>query len=119
MHLYGSKKGGGLSVCQASLESLEPRRLLAAHIDPVVEWNNVLIDALRADTTRAGPGFSSRAGAIMHAAIFNAVNAIDGSYESYDSALPAAARATSVDAAVAAAGWRVLSDLYPLQQSTF
>jgi hypothetical protein len=108
-----SANGGGVSVC---LESLESRRLLAGHIDPVIEWDNVLIDTLRADTTRAGPGFSSRAGAIVHAAIFNAVNAIDGKYVSYHSSLTAD-HSTSADAAVAAAGWRTLSSLYPAQQA--
>src|SRR4029079_12857864 len=57
------------------IESLETRTLFAsphsAPIDPVIEWNNVLIDALRADRTLPGPGYSSRSGAIVQGAILD------------------------------------------------
>jgi hypothetical protein len=102
------------------IESLERRKLFAsphaAPIDPVIEWNDVLIDALRADRTLPGPGYSSRTGAIVHAAIFDAVNAIEGGYEPYTPGLPDVKKPTSLDAAVAAAGWRVLSKIYPDQK---
>ena len=101
------------------LEQLETRRLFSGgKIDPVIEWNDVLIDALRADTTMPGPGWASRNGAIVHAAIFDAVNSIDGSYEPFlvDADV---SKNLPLDAAVAGAGWRVLSKLYPAQQSTF
>jgi hypothetical protein len=74
------------------IESLETRTLFAsphsAAIDPVIEWNNVLIDALRADRTLPGPGIPRAARAMVQAAIFDAVNAIDGSYEPYMPGLP-------------------------------
>ena len=124
--MYVHRACGGFPVL-IELEALETRRLMSAAAaagaaggrpDPVLEWNNVLIAALRADQTHAGPGFSSRTGAIMHAAIFDAVNAIDGSYAPFlvDAR---ASRSTPIDAAVAAAGWRTLCTLYPLQKSTF
>ena len=100
-------------------EQLERRTLFSsAAIDPVIEWNDVLIAALRVDTTLPGPGWSSRNAAIMHAAIFDAVNAIDGTHEPYLVAA-SAPRKTPLTAAVAAAGWRTLSSLYPQQHSTF
>jgi hypothetical protein len=54
----------------------------------------------------------------VQAAIFDAVNAIDRSFEPFlvDAKAP---RSTPLDAAVAAAGWRTLSALYPAQKSTF
>src|SRR6187200_1418108 len=104
-----------------AVESLEPRTLFAsphkAAIDPVIEWNNVLIDALRADRTLPGPGYSSRSGAMVQAAIFDAVNAIDGSYDPYMSGLTPVKKSTSIDAAVATAGWRALTEIYPAQKS--
>jgi hypothetical protein len=105
---------------QIQVEPLEPRRLLAAPagVDVVLEWNQVLIDALRADRTLPGPGFSSRAAAIMHAAVYDAINCVDGRYQSYlvEHKMPSAVPLT---AAGAAAGWRVLSAIYPQQQATF
>src|SRR5438874_375740 len=101
------------------LEPLEPRRLLSAAakttmVDPVLEWNQVFIDAARADRTYPGPGWASRNAAILHAAIYDAVDAIDRSYEPYLVHVKAP-RGTPLTAAVAAAGWRVLSSLYPQQ----
>ena len=66
-------------------------------------WNEVAIDASGLDHTpvangearvfgeQLGPARASRAMAIMHIAIFDAVNAISGRYRSY-TGLPAAAR---------------------------
>src|SRR6478735_8046068 len=67
----------------AGVERLEPRTLFAAQVDPVLEWNNVLIDTLRADRVYPGPGFSSLHAAMMHTAIYDAVMAIDGGHAAY------------------------------------
>ncbi len=53
--------------------------------------------------------------AMMHVAMFEAVNAIDGRYKPYKLALPAE-RTASKDAAAAAAAHAVLIDLYPDQK---
>ncbi|WP_250034929.1 hypothetical protein [Paractinoplanes maris] len=54
----------------------------------------------------------------MHGAIYDAVNAISGTpYEPYLTA-PAARRGDSVDAAVAAAAYRVLISLFPAQAAS-
>jgi len=84
----------------------------------VIEWNNVLIGALRADRTLPGPGWASRNAAIVHTAIFDAVDAIDGSYQPF-LVHASAPRRTPIAAAVAGAAWRVLSNLYPAQKATF
>src|SRR2546425_5092493 len=75
----------------------------------VRHWNEVAIDASGLDHTpvangdarifgeQLGPVRSSRAMAIVHIAIFDAVNAISGLSQSY-TGIPAAARNTSMEA---------------------
>jgi hypothetical protein len=99
-------------------EQLEPRVLFAHATDVVIEWNRVLIDALRADRTLAGPTWASRNAAIVHAAIFDAVNSLDRTYEPYLTSIDAPKHASLV-AAAAGAAWRALSRLYPGQQAMF
>jgi hypothetical protein len=84
--------------------------------DMVVRWNDVAIDVLRADTTLPGPGFASRSFAIMHGAIFDAVNGIDRSYQSIE-LRARAPHGTNVDAAIATAAHAVLARLYPAQRN--
>ena len=97
------------------IERLESRTLLSS--DFVIDWNNVAIDVLRADTTRPGPLHPSRALAMVHGAVFDAVNGIDGSYRSLFTRGPAP-HGASMDAAIAQAAHDVLVALYP-QQRTF
>ena len=63
----------------------------------------------------SGPARASRAMAIVHIAVFDAVNAISGHYRSY-TGIPAAARNTSMEAAIAQAAHDTLSALFPSQQ---
>jgi len=87
-----------------------------AYADEVLHWNNVLLDAVR--TTSTPPPKASRAMAMVHTAIYDAVNCIDQDHEAYLYNVPAPAD-TSREAAVAQAAHRVLSNLYPAQQSVF
>jgi hypothetical protein len=112
-HMPAQSSGGQRLIL---IENLEQRLFMSA--DVVIEWDQVLINALRTDRTLPGPTWASRSGAMVHAAIFDAINSIDQSYTPYLTLAPAATGA-SVDAAAAAAGWRVLSAIYPDQQSTF
>ena len=96
----------------------------------VRRWNEIAIDASGLDHTpvapgenrvfgeQFGPGRASRAMAIVHIAIFDAVNAIAGSYRSYGG-LPLAPRGTSVKAAVAQAAHDTLVALFPSQTGSF
>jgi hypothetical protein len=97
-----------------SLERLEPRSLLASDI--VIHWNDVALAAFRTD--RTPPPIASRALAIMHAAIYDSVNAIDRTHEVYAVDVLASPLA-SREAAVAAAAERTLSTLFPAQAGTF
>jgi hypothetical protein len=61
-----------------------------------------------------GPGRQSRAMAIVHVAIFDAINAIEGRYRSF-TGIPRVHDHTSVDAAIAQAAHDTLVFLYPSQ----
>lgn len=94
-------------------------------------WNTIAVDAsgldhtplAAGDTSRAfgeqlGPPRASRAMAIVHIAIFDAVNAIEGRYQGYTNIAPARGGA-SMSAAIAQAACETLDALFPSQHSTF
>ncbi|MCB1526942.1 MAG: VCBS domain-containing protein, partial [Hyphomicrobiaceae bacterium] len=83
--------------------------------DPVLEWNQIALDAIRADAST--PTFASRGLAMQSIAIFDALNAIDGT-PAYMVGLPAPAGADAF-AAVVSAAHAVLSYLYPAQAAKF
>src|SRR5688500_11672964 len=72
----------------------------------VTHWNTVAIDAFK-PTQGTNPLGQSRSLAILHAAIHDALNAIDRRFEAYTPGL-ADAHGASVNAAVAAAAHDVL-----------
>ena len=66
----------------------------ASRADVVLDWNEVLLDAVRVD--RSNPPRASRAMAMVHVAIFNAMNAIDPRFDAYgDFSFPASPMAGS------------------------
>lgn len=81
----------------------------------VTHWNAVATDAF-APSQGTNPMVQSRTLAILHAAIHDAINAIERHYEPYTSGL-ADAPGASVDAAVAAAARDVLVALLPDQSA--
>src|SRR5262245_30862612 len=96
------------------LEPLDDRCLLSA--DVVLEWNQVLLDTLKAD--RLLPLYFAREAAIVHAAVYDAVNAIDRSYTPLFAEVEAP-RGASLEAAAAQAAHDTLAALFPAQQPTF
>src|SRR4051812_13079219 len=91
----------------ARCESLEPRTLLSAaaaapSVDPVLEWNDVAIQALRADRARRGPTQAARSMAIVQTAVYDTVNAVTRGRAPILASVRAARR-TRLDAAVASA----------------
>jgi hypothetical protein len=96
----------------------------------LLRWNQIAIDASGLDHTppqpgedrewreQLGPGRSSRATAIVHIAIFDAVNAVVGGYRSY-SGLPRVRGDTSLDVAIAQAAHDTLVALFPAQKESF
>lgn len=102
----------------------------AATKDFVRRWNEIAIDASGLDHTPIAPGEarvfgeqfgptrSSRAIAIVHIAIFDAVIAIDGGYRSY-TGISSSPKDASVNAAIAQAAHDTLCALFPSQAPNF
>jgi hypothetical protein len=90
-----------------------------AGADVVLDWNEVLLDAVRVDKT--APPRASRAMAVVHVSIFDAVNGILGGFTPFHVTAAAGAPGlpTSPEAAAAAAAHRSLVALFPAQQATF
>jgi hypothetical protein len=88
----------------------------SVHADVVTDWNNIAQQAIRVNG--ANPGSSSRELAMVHAAIYDSIVAIDQDYQPIVVHASAAA-GTSREAAAAAAAYNTLSTLYPAQQATF
>ena len=87
-----------------------------AGADVVTQWNSAALDAIRSNRTT--PPIASRALAILHVSMFDAVNGIDHWYKPFfvhgrprDEA--------SKEAAASAAAHRVLVELFPTHATTF
>lgn len=89
----------------------------AQSVNPVVEWNRTLLVIVRTPGAQPATVHPTRSFAIMHAAIYDAVNAIDGTHKTYLVGLFGVPRSASQDAAAAAAAHEVLLALYPAFQA--
>lgn len=88
----------------------------SARADVVTDWNTLILNAIR--TNRTSPPVASRQMAILHTAMFDAVNGIRPQYEPYrvhGNVLPAASR----EAAAAAAAHKVMRALYPTNAAIY
>ena len=90
----------------------------AATVNPVVSWNRTLLVIVRTKGAQPATVHATRSFAIMHAAMYDAVNAIDRSHEPYLVELGRVPAAASQDAAASVAAHDVLSALYPAFQTT-
>ena len=87
-----------------------------AQADVVTDWNTVLLQAIR--VAKTPPPVASRAMAMVHVAVFDAVNGLVGEYTPY--AVPSRGPGgASPQAAAVAAAHKVLVALFPSQQATF
>jgi hypothetical protein len=84
-----------------------------ATVNPVVEWNRTLLVIVRTKGAQRPTVHATRSFAIMHAAIYDAVNAIDRSHEPYLVEVGRVPATASQDAATSVAAHDVLSALYP------
>ena len=87
-------------------------------INPVLQWNRILLAIVRTPGAQPATNHATRSFAIMHAAIYDAVNAIDRTHSSYLISLSGVPHSASQKAAAAAAAHEVLVTLYPAFQST-
>src|SRR6266478_8617903 len=89
----------------------------AQSANPVVQWNKALLVIVRTHGAQPATIHPTRNFALLHAAIYDAVNAIDGTHEPYLVRLKGVSRLASQDAAAAAAAHEILVQLYPAFQT--
>ncbi len=89
----------------------------SARADTVTEWNLNAANALMGAALQS-PQLSVPHLAMVHGAVYDAVNAIDGGHEPYLLTSNSARPSDSKRAAAAAAAYRVLVHLVPAQQAT-
>jgi hypothetical protein len=85
---------------------------------PVVQWNRNLLVILRTPGAQPATIHPTRSFAMMHAAIYDAVNSIDRKHRPYRFELSEVPRDASKEAAAAAAAHKVLVVLYPNFKAT-
>src|SRR6266446_931928 len=90
----------------------------AQQVNPVVQWNRALLVIVRTPGAQSATVHPTRSFAIMHAAIYDAVNAIDRKHRPYLVRLSSVPRDASQEAAAAAAAHEVLVALYPAFKTT-
>ena len=95
-----------------------PRGPATQSVNPVLQWNRALLVIVRTPGAQPATIHPTRSFAIMHAAIYDAVNTIDGTHRPYLVQLTGVSRHASLDAAAAAAAHEVLVKLYPKFQAT-
>ena len=86
----------------------------AARADVVTDWNKTAIDVMK--TANVGGNPWSRALAMVHVAMSDAINSVQDRYAPYLAKVPAAPGA-SAEAAAAAAARHILASLFPNQKA--
>ena len=84
-------------------------------MDRVIRWNTLTLEIIR--TEKTSPPMAARNLAMVHGAIYDAVNAISKTYKTYRVEIQAPTGA-SPEAAATAAAHRVLVNLYPKQTAS-
>src|SRR5260370_26344842 len=86
-------------------------------VSQVVQWNKTLLAIVRTPGAQPATIHPTRSFAVMHAAIYHAVNAIDGTHNPYLVRL-GASHFASQEAPASAAAHEALVKLYPRSQQT-
>ena len=86
--------------------------------DEVIQWNKTLLTIVRTPGAQPATIHPTRSFAIVHAAIYDAVNAIDATHKPYLVRVERVSAHASQEAAVAAAAHETLIALYPAFQTT-
>lgn len=92
--------------------------LPVAQEDVILQWNRVLMETVLTPGQHPATIMPVRSYAIMHAAMFDAVNSIDGTHVAYLTDVPGTPNA-SIEAAAAQAAHDVLVALYPTRVAVF
>src|SRR3984893_14824901 len=108
----------GTTVAALTAANLAPAIAQATQpVSQVVQWNRMLLVIVRTPGAQPATIHATRSFAIMHSAIYDAVNAIDGTHKPY-LVRPGPSHFASQEAAAAAAAHEVLVKLYPNFQAT-
>ena len=110
-----------LALCasiSAQVATLQATASSDQSVNLVVQWNKNLLVIVRTPGAQPTTIHPTRSFALMHAAIYDAVNAIDRTHTPYLVRLDGTPRSASQDAAAASAAHDVLVALYPTFRST-
>jgi hypothetical protein len=105
----------GPLVCGVALSAADS---ISSSVDEVAQWNKTLLTIVRTPGAQPATVHPTRSFAILHAAIYDAVNAIDATHEPYLVRIELVSPRASQEAAAAAAAHEVLLALYPTFQTT-
>ena len=86
--------------------------------DVVLQWNRVMMATLAVPGQQPATVFNARSTSMVHLAMFDAVNSIDGGYTKYLTEVPGTKNA-SAEAAAAQAAHDVLVALFPTRAAIF
>ena len=111
-------QAGGSYIVSAKTPHQGAQDSSAQQVNPIVQWNRTLLVIVRTPGAQSATVHPTRSFAIMHAAIYDAVNAIDRKHRPYLVRLSSVPRDASQEAAAAAAGHEVLVALYPAFKTT-
>jgi len=106
------------SASATAVDESNPGPSSAQSVNPVIEWNRTLLAIVRTPGAQPLAIHSTRNFAILHAAVYDAVNNIDGTFTPYLVRLPEVSRHASRPAAADQAAHDVLIALYPAFQAT-
>ena len=102
-----------LIVMLGLMASLQVHDSAAQSVNQVLQWNRTLLVIVRTPGAQPATVHPTRSFAIMHAAMYDAVNAIDGTHTPYVVDFTDVSRSASQDAAAAVAAHEVLVTFYP------
>ena len=91
-----------------------PKGTSAQSLNQVIQWNRILLTIVRTPGAQPATVHPTRSFAMMHAAIYDAVNSIDRTHTPYLVKVSGVPRRASQEAAAAGAAHEVLVALYPL-----
>src|SRR6201993_2526810 len=111
LHAQVTGAGATPSAVQSPGPSAQP-------VNPVIEWNRTLLVIVRTHGAQPATIHSTRSFAILHAAIYDAVNNTQGNFSPYLVRLPDVSRQASQSAAAGQAAHDVLLALYPAFRAT-
>jgi hypothetical protein len=108
----------GSSSASATSKQQSPQVSSSQPVNPVLQWNRTLLAIVRTPGAQPATIHPTRSFAILHAAIYDAVNAIDRTHRPYLVRLSGVSRDASQEAAASAAAHEVLVALYPAFKAT-